>query len=386
MDRIATVVLLASMLVGAGCGASSRDDASDGFGPNGDAHDDGNDGGASEGGGDGEPGGDDEGTGTDEATDETEAQPLFDVGDGGTGDPGLPPGGDCDPTDPLAPAQPCEAVGIVMEPPFDQDYTCWNLGPVPGVPLNWGGINVHPSDPDVLIIGGDSNEAIGRFYGVRVARDSYCHVIGFADEPVVDAMAGEYNDGNIEYHPESDVLLYTRWPVNELGQIKPGSMVTDKVVPLGGIGVAYSLAGLSFVPWDFPGAGGFKMVSWPDGQWYRAMLAVDASGTYDVTNVEYVLTLPGGPEGVAYIHPGNPGFDTYSMLISDWTVGRISAYETDSTGDPVLPSRRLFVQGLDGAEGAFVDRESGDFLFATWGGDNVLIAIHGFSPPPPPEG
>ena len=49
------------------------------------------------------------------------------------------------------------------------------------------------------------------------------------------------------------------------------------------------------------------------------------------------------------------------------------------------PQFKLWLS-CDGAEGAFVDRSSGDFLFATWGGDNVLIAIHGFNPPPPPVG
>jgi hypothetical protein len=302
---------------------------------------------------------------------------------GGAGTTGGPAGENCTPTVAAVPAKPCAMDGITMTPPFDDDYTCWNLGPVPDVPLNWGGIQVHPEDADVLLVGGDSNEANGRFYGVRLARDAQCHVIGFRDEPPIDFSAGEYNDGNIEYHPSSDVLFYTRWPVNELGQILPGSAVTDRVIDLYGVGVAYSLAGLSFVPAGFPGAGRFKMVSWPDGQWYDAPLAPDGNGTHDVVSAKHVLTLPGGPEGVAYIHPGNAEFPTHSMLVADWSVGTISAYESDGQGDPILASRRQFVGGLDGAEGALVDPSSGDFLFGTWGGDNVLIAIHGFKAPPP---
>lgn len=38
--------------------------------------------------------------------------------------------------------------------------------------------------------------------------------------------------------------------------------------------------------------------------------------------------------------------------------------------------------GLTGAEGAFLDPYSGDFLFTTFGGGNRLIAIRGFTPNP----
>jgi len=32
-------------------------------------------------------------------------------------------------------------------------------------------------------------------------------------------------------------------------------------------------------------------------------------------------------------------------------------------GDPIVATRRLFVSGLDGAEGAYLDPLTGDYLF-----------------------
>ena len=68
--------------------------------------------------------------------------------------------------------------------------------------------------------------------------------------------------------------------------------------------------------------------------------------------------------------------------MSEWSAGNLAAYDADADGDPVLASRRDFVVGLTGAEGAFLDPYSGDFLFTTFGGGNRLIAIRGFLPNP----
>ena len=40
------------------------------------------------------------------------------------------------------------------------------------------------------------------------------------------------------------------------------------------------------------------------------------------------------------------------------------------------------VRDVTGAEGAYLDPHSGDFLFTTFGGGNRLIAIRGFTPNP----
>ena len=51
-------------------------------------------------------------------------------------------------------------------------------------------------------------------------------------------------------------------------------------------------------------------------------------------------------------------------------------------------SRRDFLVGLDGAEGAVLDPVTGDFLFSTFGGGDRVVRISGFTelpPPPVPE-
>jgi len=83
-----------------------------------------------------------------------------------------------------------------------------------------------------------------------------------------------------------------------------------------------------------------------------------------------------------YINDDNPEFDEKSMLVSEWSDNKIAAYELDDDGNPDKDTRVDFVAGLTGAEGAFIDPLSGDFMFTTWGGADTLIAIRGFKPLP----
>jgi hypothetical protein len=177
-------------------------------------------------------------------------------------------------------------------------------------------------------------------------------------------------------------MFLARWPVNQLGFMKPASTVTDKVIDTNALGIAYSLAALNFIPTGFDGAGGLRLVSWPDGQWYAADYAADATGTFDILNVTQPTTVVGGPEGFVYIAAGNAQFPKNGMLISEWTANNIAAYEVDAGGNPVPATRTDFVLGLTGAEGAFLDPLSGDFLFSTFAEVNRVIAIRGFKPPP----
>jgi hypothetical protein len=45
-------------------------------------------------------------------------------------------------------------------------------------------------------------------------------------------------------------------------------------------------------------------------------------------------------------------------------------------------TRTDFITGLSGAEGAFIDPVTGDFLFSTFGGGNSVIRVSGFAVPP----
>ena len=61
------------------------------------------------------------------------------------------------------------------------------------------------------------------------------------------------------------MLFLARWPQNELGQTKPGSAITDKVISLTPFGIESSLASLQFVPAGLPGAGSLKLATYRGG-------------------------------------------------------------------------------------------------------------------------
>jgi hypothetical protein len=134
-------------------------------------------------------------------------------------------------------------------------------------------------------------------------------------------------------------------------------------------------------------------VTWSSGAWYDATLSPDGTGTYDLTNVARVdvdpslsgiQNVPGGPEGFVYIRSGNPLFNANAMLIAEFSANRIGAYDLDVDGNPLVNTRRDFITGLTGAEGAAIDPLTGDFLFSTFGGGNQIVVVKGFIPPEPP--
>jgi hypothetical protein len=143
--------------------------------------------------------------------------------------------------------------------------------------------------------------------------------------------------------------------------------------------VAQSAASLGFVPPGLPAAGALKVVSWSGGQWYTLAIR-PAQETFDVTAAKLELTLPGGPEGFVYVAAGSPQFDTTSLLVSEWTANQIATYQVDDAGNPRLGTRRTFISGLRGAEGAYRDPATGDFFFSTWGQSaDPVIVVRGFA-------
>jgi hypothetical protein len=275
----------------------------------------------------------------------------------------------------------CASVGIQLVAPYDQSYTCLDLGQDLNIPPKWGGLTTASDDPNVLLIGGSANTDLGQLYRRGIIRDAACHIVGFSNDAASVYSEGAYNDGGVLYGP-GGVMWLARWPVNQLGFMKPGSLITDKIIDTSLLGVAYSLAALNFIPNGFDGAGGLRLVSWPEGQWYSADYTPDATGTFDISNVQQPTTIVGGPEGFVYIAAGNAQFPKNSMLVSEWSANNIAAYEVDTGGNPVPATRKDFVLGLTGAEGAFLDPLSGDFLFSTFAEVNRVIAIRGFKPPP----
>ena len=265
--------------------------------------------------------------------------------------------------------------------PFAGSYSVHDLGTPPGVPERLGGLTLKAGTTDRLLIGGEANDATGALYEIGVVRDASGHIVGFSG-PATRVADAAYNDGGVTYGP-GGVLFLARWPSNELGQIAPSG--ATKVIALTPLGIASSLASLQFVPPGQPGAGSLKLATYRGGQWYDATVTPDGAGLYDVTNVTPVLdsTLDGGPEGFVYVPSGSPQFSGPSLLVSEYGVDEIAAYQVNANGDPIVATRRQFITGLDGAEGALLDPVTGDFLFSTFGGGSRVVVVRGFRAPPP---
>jgi hypothetical protein len=275
---------------------------------------------------------------------------------------------------------PVSGLAVTVAPFYAGSYTAIDLGSAPGVPPLYGAVLLQAGDPNTLLIGGNANNAPGALWAIGVSRDAGNHITGFTGSATKFADAA-YNDGGAQYGP-GGVLFLARWPVNQIGQTLPGSTVTDKIVDMAPLGVASSAAALGFVPAGFPGAGQLKLVSWSGGQWYTLTYSPDGTGTYDITSATQNTTLGGGPEGFAYIPLGSPLFTVPSLLQCEYSAGKVATYELDANGDPT-GTRRDFITDLTGAEGAFIDPLTGDFLFSTFGGGDRIVAVQGFVPPPP---
>lgn len=270
------------------------------------------------------------------------------------------------------------ALAQTVEPPFDQFYTLVNLGSPPNVPGSLGGLILKHNDPNTLLIGGAANGANGALYEVPLVR-TCGKITGFAGSGVRVSDAPN-NDGGIVYAPNG-TLLFTRYNINHLGQTLPGSGLMDKSVDLTAPGIAPSVGTCQFVPPGMPGAGQFKVASYNAGLWYTVGLVPDGAGTFNIGAVSPPVTAAFGPEGIVFIRAGSPQFPTHSALISEYTAGVVSAYELDANGDPIPSTRRPFITGLSGAEGAHIDAETGDFLFSTFGGGDRVIVVRGFNDP-----
>jgi hypothetical protein len=266
-----------------------------------------------------------------------------------------------------------------IAPFYAGSYTITDLGPAGNITNPYGGLNIVAGNNNLLLLGGTANQAGGLFYTVPVTRGAGNHIVSLGS-PSVFGTAGSYNDGGLAYGP-GGVLFYTQYPINMVSEIKPGSTSDDKTVDLSTIGIVSSTGALNFVPAGFPGAGDLKISSWSGGQWYNVTYAPDGSGTYNLTSATYINSYPGGPEGFIYVPHGSPLFPGNNLLMAEYSAGTVGAYQVDANGDPILGSRQDFILGLTGAEGAFIDPITGDFLFSTFGsGQDSIYEIQGFHP------
>jgi hypothetical protein len=275
---------------------------------------------------------------------------------------------------------PVSVMAFTIDSYYASYYAASSLGSITDLPTNYGGLTFKAGDPSTLLIGGSANQAAGKLYSVGLTRNAGNHITGFSGTITSFADAAD-NDGGLQYGP-GGVLFYTLYSDNKIGEFKPGSTAPDKLVDLSPLGVSGSVGGLAFVPSGYPGAGQLKIVSYGGGDWYTAALTADGSGTYDIGAATLNASPGGGPEGIAYVPSGSPRFTTTSVLISEYSTGKVAAYEVDLNGNPVVSSRKDFITGLTGAEGAVIDPLTGDFLFSTFGGENQVIVVQGFNGPP----
>lgn len=267
-----------------------------------------------------------------------------------------------------------------IDPVFAGNYSYTDLGSIPNVLPNYGGLTLLAGDNNSLLIGGSANGAGGQLWKVGLTRDVDGHISGFTGATVYGDAP--YNDGGLTYGP-GGVLFASQWPANKLSQYKPGSTSPDKVIDLAALGVAYSHSAIAFGPSGRSFAGKMKLSSWSGGQFYDATYSADGSGTYDITSVTQTATLQGGPEGFVYVPLGSSLFGD-AMLVSEYSAGVVSTYDVDANGDPIVASRKVFMSGLSGVEGAFIDPQTGDFLFSTFGGGSRVIVVKGFAAVPEP--
>jgi hypothetical protein len=268
---------------------------------------------------------------------------------------------------------------VKLAAPFNTSYRVFTLGSAPGMPLyKYGGLSLKRGDPETLLVGGDANLPKGAIYAVKVKR-ACKHIVGFEGKAQKLADA-PHIDGGLHYAGE--VLFFTGYPVNTLAQIVGGASAPSSTTTLAPLGVAESVGASLVVPVGFAGEGSLKLVSWPSGDWYTARLVAAAGGPYTLAELKPVHKLPGGPEGFAYVPKGSPQVSAPSLIVSEWTDGSVALFELDAAGDPVLATRRPFLTGLRGAEGAFFDPATGDFLFSTWrdGEPEQVIIVQGFAP------
>ncbi|MFN8178643.1 MAG: hypothetical protein U0167_11985 [bacterium] len=268
-------------------------------------------------------------------------------------------------------------------PPFDHAYALRSLGQFPGVPISYAALVFSHDDPNVLLVGGAANAGSSALYAIRVHRNASGHIDGFASSAVPWAST-PYLDGGAAFHP-SVTLFVSRYPVNEIGQLRPGSTTLDKVVSLADFGVPVSISGLTFVPRGYPGASTLKVLTYSTGDWYEVAITPDGTGTFDVTRATLRTTIPQGSDAMTYVPPGSPEFVDYrSLLVTEWNGGSVAAYEIDSAGDPVASTRREFVKNIRALEGICADPTSGDFILATSGlglAPNRAFVVAGFGRP-----
>ncbi|BAY21252.1 hypothetical protein NIES2100_10020 [Calothrix sp. NIES-2100] len=277
---------------------------------------------------------------------------------------------------------------ISLAAPFNTAYTVTSLGEVPGLPTPYVGLAFKADDPNTLFIGSTPQGENSQIFAIALKRDANNHIIGFTGTATLLADAPGLNggliDAGLDFGPEN-VLFYTTWNDNTVGQIKPGSSSPDKQIDLTSLGFAASSGGLTFVPQGFPGAGRLKITSYDTSNFYDTTVTADGTGTWNIAPASKSVALSGGTDAFVYVSAFMPEFKSDRsanakgdrILMTEQDADKVAIYSIDENGDPISTTRQDFLTGIDGPIGAAIDPLTGDFFFSTYSfGD---FNPHGFN-------
>lgn len=250
-------------------------------------------------------------------------------------------------------------------PPFNADWQALNLGTPTGI-NGYGGTAFAPGAPNVLLT---SVYASGQIRAVPLTRDPLGYINGVGASTLVATVGG--TDGGLAFGP-GNVLFFTWYGPNRLGQILPGGTAASRVDDLAPLGVTGSVGSCTFVPAGMPGAGRLKLVTYGNSSWHDLPLTPDGSGTYTPGTATNGIQLSGGCEGVVYVPPGAPQIGG-QVLVAEWNSNVISAYQVDANGDPIASTRQPLVGGFNFGGGGTIDPVNGDLVFLNGSGNVVVV-------------
>lgn len=250
-------------------------------------------------------------------------------------------------------------------PPFNATWQVVNLGQIPGV-SSYGGTAIAPANPNTLLVSPWPSTSID---AVPLLRNGAGEIVGTG--PAAPAIAVGGTDGGLAFGP-GGVLFSTWFGANNLNQTRPGSTATDRVDALYPLGLLGSVGTCTFVPAGMPGAGRLKVSSWTPGIVHDVPLTPDGNGTYTPGLASPGIALPNDVEGMVYAPPGTPTFGG-QLLVCEWSLGNIVAFQIDANGDPLPTTRQVVAGGLQYPGGGTRDPITGDFVFLATGGTLIVL-------------
>lgn len=254
-----------------------------------------------------------------------------------------------------------------VAPPFNADYLVADLGLVPNV-ASYGGTAFLPGNPNVLLVSPWPGTVIRQ---VPLVRDGAGYITGVGPTTIYATVGG--TDGGLVFGP-GNVLFATWYGPNRLSQLRPGSVVADRVDDLLPLGVANSVGACAFVPAGMPGAGRFKVASFDASVLYDVPLTPDGQGTFAPGQAMSSVALPGRPEGLCYVPNGAPQIGG-RLLVAEWSAFCVSVYQIDAIGNPVVGTRQVVIN-LSQCGGGAIDPVTGDIVFlASGAGGGRLLAL-----------